>query len=94
MTGALAVDRVIYLRNIDTRKKEAQLYVPKILIYKSESYLKLQKFIRACKHMYEMRPVTYWSVKDQVMLAKGNLQNFPCNAWYKEYPMGINHNYT
>ena len=94
MTGALAVDRAAYLRDIDTRKEEAQLYVPKIPTYKGESYLKLQEFTRACEHMYETRPVTYRSVKDQVMLTKGNLQDSPRNAWYREYPTGIDHNYT
>lgn len=68
---------------INARQEEAQLYVPKIPIYKGESYLKLQEFTRACEHMYETRPVTYRSVKDQVMLAKGNLQDSPRNAWYR-----------
>lgn len=94
MTGALAIDRAAYFYNINICKEEAQLYVLKIPTYKSESYLKLQKFIWTYEHMYEMRPVTYRSVKDQVMLAKSNLQDFPCNAWYKKYPMGINPNYT
>ena len=59
MTDALAVDKAVYLCNIDTCKEEAQLYVPKIPTYKGESYLKLQEFIWTCEHMYEMRPVTY-----------------------------------
>lgn len=42
--GTLAIDKVIYLHNIDTCKEETQLYVPKISTYKGESYLKLQKF--------------------------------------------------
>ena len=94
MTGALAVDKVVYLRNIDTCKEEAQLYVPKISTYKGKSYLKLQKFIWAYEHMYETQPVTYQSVKDQVMLAKSDPQGSLCNAWYREYLIGINHNYT
>ena len=44
MTGALAIDRAAYLRDIDTQKEEAQLYVPKISTYKGEFYLKLQEF--------------------------------------------------
>ncbi|MCJ1266315.1 hypothetical protein MMC22_006198 [Lobaria immixta] len=94
MTGTLAIDRVAYLHNINTHKEETQLYVPKIPMYKDESYLKLQEFIRVCEHMYKTQLVIYWSIKDQVMLAKSNLQDFLCNAWYKKYPMGINHNYT
>ena len=70
------------------------MYVPKISTYKGEPYLKLQEFTQSCEHMYKTQPVTYWSIKDQVMLAKKNFQDFPCNTWYREYPIGINHNYT
>ena len=72
MTGALAIDRAAYLQDIDTRKEKAQLYVPKIPMYKGESYFKLQELTRACEYMYKTRPMTYQSIKDQVMLAKGN----------------------
>ena len=94
MIGALAIDKAVYLQDINTQKEEAQLYMLKIPTYKDESYLKLQEFIQACEHMYETWPMTYQSIKDQVMLAKRNFQDFPRNAWYREYPMGINHNYT
>ena len=80
MTGTLAIDKAAYFWNIDSRKEEAQLYRPKIPIYKGKSYLKLQEFTRAYKHMYERRPVIYWSVKTQVMLVKKNLQDSSCNA--------------
>ena len=72
MTDVLAIDRVTYLCNIDTHKEETQLYMLKISMYKDESYLKLQKFTRACEHMYETQSVTYQSIKDQMMLTKGN----------------------
>ena len=81
MTGTFTIDRAVYLWDIDTRKEEAQLYVPKISIYKSKSYLKLQEFTRAYEHMYKTQPVTYRSVKDQIILAKRNLQDSPYNAW-------------
>ena len=45
ITGTSAIDEAAYLWDIDTRKEKAQLYVSKIPIYKSESYLKLQEFI-------------------------------------------------
>ena len=94
MTGTFVINIAAYLRDIDIWKEEAQLYMPKIPTYKNESYLKLQEFTRAYEHMYETWPVTYRSIKDQIMLAKRNLQDFSRNAWYKKYPMGINHNYT
>ena len=94
MTGTLTVDRAAYLRNIDTCKEETQLYMLKIPTYKGEFYLKLQEFTQVYEHMYETRPVTYRNVKDQVMLTKSNLQDSLYNAWYREYPIGINHNYT
>ena len=94
MTSILAIDKAAYLQDIDIQKKEAQLYVPKIPTYKGECYFKLQEFTRAYKHMYETWPVTYRSIKNQIILAKGNLQDFSCNVWYREYPMEINYNYT
>lgn len=50
-SGALVNDRAAYLRDIDIRKKEAQLYVSKIPTYKCESYLKIQEFTRAYEYM-------------------------------------------
>ena len=38
--------------------------MPKILMYKGESYLKLQEFTQACEHIYETQPVTYRGVKN------------------------------
>ena len=80
MTGALGVNKAVYFCNIDIRKEKTQLYVPKILTYKNKSYLKLQEFTRACEHIYKTQLVTYQSVKDQVILAKGNFQDFLHNA--------------
>lgn len=64
MTGALAIDKAAYLYNINTHKEKAYLYMPKIPIYKDESYLKLQKFTWMCEYMYETWLVTYQSIKD------------------------------
>ena len=94
ITDTLAIDRATYLQDIDTRKEKAQLYVSKIFTYKGKSYFKLQKFTQAYKHIYETWPVTYQNIKNQVMLAKKNLQDSLRNAWYRKYPIEINHNYT
>ncbi|MCJ1268632.1 hypothetical protein MMC22_008520 [Lobaria immixta] len=66
--------RTGYVRDVDIRKEELQLYVPKVPTYRGGFYQKLLGFVRACEHMYGTRPVTYRSVKGRVMLAKGNLQ--------------------
>ena len=54
MTGIFAIDKAVYLQDIDIWKEEAQLYVSKVLMYKGESYFKLQEFTQACEHMYKM----------------------------------------
>lgn len=92
----MSVNRAAYLREVDIRKEETQLYVPKIPHYKGASYVKLQEFVRACKHRYETRPFTYRSTKDKVMLVKGNLQDSPRGpeCLVGDYPQGIYDPYT
>ncbi|MCJ1271067.1 hypothetical protein MMC22_010966, partial [Lobaria immixta] len=47
----MSADRAAYLREVDIRKEEAQLYVPKIPNDKGESYVKLEEWHQRYRYL-------------------------------------------
>ena len=63
--------------------QELKLAMVFVKPYLGHNYAQYQNYIRACEHVFNTRPITYWKDANQVLYSIGALEGTSSLSWHR-----------